>query len=87
MKTLDKLRFGRALRSYYVSCQLLHLANCARPSEDNEWGSGQQIEAENAFFGVLEEMGLDLDEFTMNHLKHTTDELIDAGLKWALEQT
>lgn len=58
------------------------MAEDAKPLNDEEWGSERQINAENAFFEKLEELGMDMDEFTDKNFKATSTESIAAGLEW-----
>lgn len=65
-----------------VQLAVQRMAENAKPLNDDEWGSERQIDAENAFFAKLEELGMDMDEFIDENSKATTDESIAAGLEW-----
>ena len=54
------------------------LAQAARPTSDDDWGSERQIDAENAFFAAAGDLGADFEQFA---LKATSDEAIDEALR------
>lgn len=64
--------------------ELEALANAARPINDLDWGSDNQIFAENFFFEALEEtLGVSLDDdesWQRATYKATIDEIIDHAL-------
>ncbi len=52
----------------------------AYPFNDDDWGTDQQVSAENDVYHVLEHLGLDIGEgskFAMWALKATTEERLD----------
>jgi hypothetical protein len=63
------------------------LAAQARPVNDDDWGSGRQIDAQNLFFQEVEKVlpadkFADLDNYC---LKATTDEMIDKAIEMLSE--
>lgn len=64
--------------------QLAHfeqLAQAARPTSDDDWGSERQIGAENVLWTVAGVIGVELEDFETS--KMTTDEMIDEALRRA----
>jgi len=66
------------------------LFTCARlavPLDDDEWGSGRQVDAENLFCSELRDVLNDDKwwDFERYALKATTEEMINYGLKLAGE--
>lgn len=68
---------------FELADELRALAKVGRPINDVDYATKRQIDAENAFFARLEELGVDLDKLFINNLKATADERIDAGLREA----
>lgn len=64
---------------------LRDMAQTARPTEDSEWGSDRQINAENIFCAALERYITPdgWSKFEDYALKATTEEMLDCGLTWA----
>ena len=63
--------------------RIFNLANQARPTNDDDWGSARQIAAENLFFDRVREL-LTEPEFELLEtycLKATTNEMIDEALR------
>ena len=61
---------------------LIRLADVAKPINHEDWGSERQVTAENRFFEVVFEYGLDHDEeFCTYAALATTEERIEEALK------
>lgn len=61
--------------------QLQELATAARPTNDQDWGSERQLDAENAFFDAFARAGFGSPAFDAFCLKATSEEMIDEALR------
>ena len=68
--------------------ELSSLAASARPIDDDDYGSGRQIEAQNAFFVFVEKQmhPMAFEEFEAWCLKATPDEMIDEAIRLLKEE-
>lgn len=62
---------------------MIDLANAARPTDDDDWGSERQIAAQNAFFIAVENEVSEADFSSLEDycMKATVDEMVDEALR------